>query len=77
MIIYLPDKSKLTISFEKRDPLFESATKIISNYDVIGTSHIQKELKVGYARADRILSQLCEAGYVSLPPTGLRKVFKK
>lgn len=49
---------------EDRDPLFDEAVKIFSQYDKASSSLIQRRLSVGYARAARILDQLYEAGLV-------------
>lgn len=49
---------------EDRDPLFNEAVKIFSQYDKASSSLIQRRLSVGYARAARILDQLYEAGLV-------------
>lgn len=49
---------------EDRDPLFDEAVKLFSQYDKASSSLIQRRLSVGYARAARILDQLYEAGFV-------------
>ena len=49
---------------EDRDPLFNEAVKVFSQYDKASSSLIQRRLSVGYARAARILDQLYEAGLV-------------
>ncbi len=49
---------------EDRDPLFNEAVKLFSQYDKASSSLIQRRLSVGYARAARILDQLYEAGMV-------------
>ncbi len=49
---------------EDRDPLFLDAAKMFAQYDQASSSMIQRRLSVGYARAARILDQLCEAGIV-------------
>ncbi len=48
----------------ERDPLFVDAVKMFAQYDQASSSMIQRRLSVGYARAARILDQLCEAGIV-------------
>jgi len=47
-----------------KDPLFDEAVKIISQYDKGSASLIQRRLKVGYARAARILDELHEHNIV-------------
>lgn len=44
-----------------RDPLFNKATEIIKEYDLISSSLLQRKLSLGYARAARLLDQLEEA----------------
>ncbi len=46
------------------DPLFQQAVELISQMDKASSSLIQRKLKVGYARAARLLDELEEAGYV-------------
>jgi S-DNA-T family DNA segregation ATPase FtsK/SpoIIIE len=48
----------------EKDPLFDEAVKIFSQYDKGSASLIQRRLKVGYARAARILDELHEYGIV-------------
>ncbi|MBQ6438041.1 DNA translocase FtsK [bacterium] len=48
----------------ERDELFMDAVKMFAQYDQASSSMIQRRLSVGYARAARILDQLCEAGIV-------------
>ncbi len=47
-----------------RDPLFVDAARMFAQYDQASSSMIQRRLAVGYARAARILDQLCAAGIV-------------
>ncbi len=47
-----------------RDELFEEAVRTICQYDRASASLLQRRLKVGYARAARILDELEEAGIV-------------
>lgn len=49
---------------DDRDPLFNEAVKLFSQYDKASSSLIQRRLSVGYARAARILDQLYEASMV-------------
>lgn len=46
------------------DPLFNQAVDIISQFDKASASLLQRRLKVGYARAARMLDELEAAGYV-------------
>jgi len=50
---------------EERDEFFEEAVRTICRYDRASASLLQRRLKVGYARAARILDQLERAGIVS------------
>jgi S-DNA-T family DNA segregation ATPase FtsK/SpoIIIE len=60
------------------DPLFNQAIDIISQFDKASASLLQRRLKVGYARAARMLDELEAAGYVS-PAEGSkpREVIKR
>jgi len=46
------------------DQLFEEAVKIIGQSNLASASLLQRKLKIGYARAARLLDELQEAGYV-------------
>ena len=50
---------------EQKDEFFDAALQLISQTDKASASLLQRKLKVGYARAARILDELQEAGYVS------------
>lgn len=60
------------------DPLFNQAVEIISQFDKASASLLQRRLKVGYARAARMLDELESAGYVG-PSEGSkpREVIKR
>jgi len=49
---------------EEKDELFEEAVRVICSYDRASASLLQRRLKVGYARAARILDQLEQMGIV-------------
>jgi len=49
----------------ERDEYFNAAIALISQSDKASASLLQRKLKVGYARAARILDEMEEAGYVS------------
>jgi len=63
---------------EEKDDLFDDAIRTICNYDRASASLLQRRLKVGYARAARILDQLEVAGAIG-PAEGSkpREVFNK
>lgn len=48
----------------EKDPLFNQAISIISQFDKASASLLQRRLSIGYARAARLLDQLEAAGYV-------------
>ncbi len=52
------------LSSGERDALFVDAARMFAQYDQASSSMIQRRLSVGYARAARILDQLCAAGIV-------------
>lgn len=60
------------------DPLFDEALKTISTFEHASASVLQRRMKIGYARAARLLDELEEAGIVS-PAEGStpRKVLKR
>lgn len=47
-----------------RDPLFQQSIEVIMQSDKASASLLQRKLRIGYARAARILDELFEAGYV-------------
>lgn len=49
---------------ENRDPLFEEAVRLITQFNNASASFLQRKLSVGYARAARILDELQNAGVV-------------
>ncbi len=49
---------------EDKDPLFEEAVKTVCQYDRASASLLQRRLKVGYARAARIIDELEMAGVI-------------
>jgi S-DNA-T family DNA segregation ATPase FtsK/SpoIIIE len=51
-------------SEEDRDPLFDEAVKTVCQYDRASASLLQRRLKVGYARAARIIDELEVAGVI-------------
>jgi S-DNA-T family DNA segregation ATPase FtsK/SpoIIIE len=51
------------------DELFKEATSLICQFDKASASLLQRRLKIGYARAARLLDQLESAGVVG-PPEG-------
>jgi S-DNA-T family DNA segregation ATPase FtsK/SpoIIIE len=53
------------ISDGKKDELFDEAVQVVTQYDRASASLLQRRLKVGYARAARILDELEGAGVVS------------
>jgi len=54
-----------SVGGNEQDPLFDQAVELIRNGATASSSMFQRRLKVGYARAARILDQLEQAGYVS------------
>lgn len=49
---------------EERDELFNEALKLVVRHQQGSVSLLQRRLKIGYARAARLIDQLEEAGYV-------------
>ncbi|MEG0834244.1 MAG: DNA translocase FtsK [Christensenellaceae bacterium] len=50
---------------DEKDELFVKALEIIIEYDQASTSMLQRRLRIGYARAARLIDQLEENGFVS------------
>jgi len=51
------------------DPMFDSAAEVVINAGMASTTMLQKKLKLGYARASRLVDMLEERGVVG-PPEG-------
>lgn len=67
------EKQKIeVIAGDEFDELFEEAAKIVVRYKQASTSLLQRKLKIGYARAARIVDQLEREGIVSPPAEGNR-----
>ena len=49
------------------DPMFDSAAEVVINAGMASTTMLQKKLKLGYARASRLIDMLEERGIVSAP----------
>ncbi|MCR4263931.1 MAG: DNA translocase FtsK [Candidatus Roizmanbacteria bacterium] len=62
--VTIKQASGLVETTEGKDPKFIEAQQIVIQYDRASASLLQRRLKVGYARAARILDQLEEAGIV-------------
>ncbi len=60
----LANKRKSMGVSDERDELFEDAARMIVRYQQGSVSLLQRKLKVGYARAARIVDELEEAGIV-------------
>ncbi len=52
------------LSADERDPLFEDSARLVINHQQASVSLIQRRMKVGYARAGRIIDELEDAGIV-------------
>ncbi|MEA5002902.1 MAG: DNA translocase FtsK [Christensenella sp.] len=50
---------------EQTDELFVKALEVVMEYDQASTSMLQRRLRIGYARAARLIDQLEENGYIS------------
>ena len=49
---------------EPADRLFDEAVKVVAEHDRASASLLQRRLRIGYARAARIIDQLEEKGYI-------------
>ncbi|MFN3135529.1 MAG: DNA translocase FtsK, partial [Candidatus Kryptonium sp.] len=65
------ERKKIEINmWDDLDELFEEAAKIVVRYQQASTSLLQRKLKIGYARAARIMDQLEREGVVGPPSEG-------
>ena len=48
-----------------QDELFETAKEVVSKYTRVSSALLQRTLRIGYARAARLLDELEENGIVS------------
>ncbi|MFA5827837.1 MAG: DNA translocase FtsK [Candidatus Shapirobacteria bacterium] len=57
-------KNLVSVGGEERDTVFDEAIKVITESGIASSSFLQRRLKLGYARAARVLDQLQIAGIV-------------
>ncbi|MPN03982.1 hypothetical protein SDC9_151217 [bioreactor metagenome] len=58
-------------AIEDKDPMFDDAVKLVQESGKASSSLMQRRLKLGYARAARVLDQLEQAGIVG-PANGAK-----
>ncbi len=78
--INLASLSPIDIAIENTGPdrLFDQVLAMIKDSEFASASLLQRKLKIGYARAARILDELQEAGYLGeAAGSKPRKVLKK
>jgi len=61
----------ISANIEDRDPMFDDAVKLVQDIGKASSSLMQRRLKLGYARAARVLDQLEQAGIVG-PANGAK-----
>ncbi len=61
-------------SKEDADPLYEEAIEIVLTTGKASISSVQRQLRIGYNRAARMIEDMQEQGIVSEPVNGVRKV---
>lgn len=61
-------------SKEDADPLYEEAVNIVLQTGKASISSVQRQLRIGYNRAARMIEDMQEQGIVSEPVNGIRKV---
>ena len=64
-------KNLLSVNGQERDALFDQALTLIYNSGKASASLMQRRLKIGYARAARLLDQLEKSGIVG-PANGAK-----
>ncbi len=62
---------------EPADLLFHEAVQVIAKHDRASSSLLQRRLRVGYARAARIIDELEEKGYVGPPDRSNARVVNR
>ena len=62
-IVELPDGRKISA---QRDPLFYEALKLVVRHQQGSISLLQRRLRVGYARAARIIDEMEQARFVGV-----------
>lgn len=70
-LLDFPNAKDFITHARSEDEQFEEAVEIIKAYDRASASLLQRRLKVGYARAARLLDELEKAGYVG-PGEGVK-----
>jgi len=74
LLHHLEETPETTTSFSEsgfEDPLYEEAKRVVTEYKKASASLLQRRLKIGYARAARLLDMLEERGVVG-PPDGAK-----
>lgn len=59
---------------EDADPLYEEAVQIVLQTGKASISSVQRQLRIGYNRAARMIEDMQDQGIVSEPVNGIRKV---
>lgn len=59
---------------EDADPLYEEAVQIVISTGKASISSVQRQLRIGYNRAARMIEEMEQQGIVSEPINGIRKV---
>jgi len=62
---------------EDADPLYEEAIEFVLSSGKASISSVQRQLRIGYNRAARMIEDMQEQGIVSEPVNGVRKVLGK
>ena len=74
----LPNAKDYIHEDDSKDQLFEEAKNVVSSYDRVSASLLQRRLGIGYSRAARLLNQLEEEGILGPAEGGKpRDVIKK
>ncbi|MBS9781326.1 MAG: DNA translocase FtsK 4TM domain-containing protein [Gammaproteobacteria bacterium] len=61
-------------SKDDADPLYEEAVQVVLESGKASISSVQRQLRIGYNRAARMIEDMQEQGIVSEPVNGIRKV---
>jgi len=61
LVVDSPDGPRV---IQRRDPLFDDALRLVVSHNQASVSLLQRKLRIGYARAARLIDELEEAGFI-------------
>lgn len=64
-LLCIPDPEDYIVQSEAEDELIEEAKEVVLQYEKASVSLLQRRLEIGYARAERLIKQLENEGFIS------------